>query len=212
MARVRSSKGARLAGACGGFSVGDGVTSAGVVSRAGSGSRAVADGEEDDDERAETGTSTIGSVLPPDLPDTGMIKVPLAAGVGRAGAEARSGCLLLVAVCCQHQTRPAVASRQRARNRMPPAGRAAWRGRSGCRSRNLTLTVFGKRAFRLKLILLEWTGQDPLEARAVNATASEYFTPVPPKMSRAEPMVRSIRPPPRRVTVSRSASERAPPA
>ena len=46
----------------------------------------------------------------------------------------------------------------------------------------------------------------------LKATASEYFTPVPPKMSRAEPMVKSILPWPARVTCSKSAKEEAPPA
>lgn len=49
-------------------------------------------------------------------------------------------------------------------------------------------------------------------AAELNATASAYFTPLPPKMSRAEPMVRSILPRPNRVTASRSVIEFAPPA
>ena len=40
--------------------------------------------------------------------------------------------------------------------------------------------------------------------RWLNATASSYRTPLPPKMSNADPMVRSILPCPNRVTVSRS--------
>ena len=47
---------------------------------------------------------------------------------------------------------------------------------------------------------------------ALKATQSAYRTPVPPKMSKALPMVRSMRPLPRRSVRSRSASERAPPA
>src|SRR6516165_6237236 len=46
----------------------------------------------------------------------------------------------------------------------------------------------------------------------LKATTSSYRTPEPPKMSSAEPMVRSILPRPRRETFSRSASELAPPA
>ena len=49
-------------------------------------------------------------------------------------------------------------------------------------------------------------------ARELKATQSAYFTPWPPKISKADPMVRSTLPPPSRVTASRSASELAPPA
>ena len=48
--------------------------------------------------------------------------------------------------------------------------------------------------------------------RRLNLTQSAYFTPVPPKMSSAEPIVRSIFPCPSSVTDSKSASEFAPPA
>src|SRR6266481_4419943 len=46
----------------------------------------------------------------------------------------------------------------------------------------------------------------------LNATSSSYLTPVPPKMSKAEPIVRWIRPLPNLVTSSKSLNELAPPA
>ena len=51
-----------------------------------------------------------------------------------------------------------------------------------------------------------------VDPRWLNATQSEYFTPLPPKISSAEPIVRPTLPPLIRETSSKSCKELAPPA